>query len=60
MQPIAAPHGSPHVLVTFAIEDGGRLRAHAFALYEAVAITVLRSGRTPYAGIRNVDAPTPC
>ncbi len=28
---IAAIHGGPHVLVPFAIEDGGRLGAHALA-----------------------------
>jgi hypothetical protein len=28
-EPIAAIHGVPHILVSFAVEDGGRLGAHA-------------------------------
>ena len=28
-QPISSTHGGPHILVPFAIEDGGRLGAHA-------------------------------
>jgi hypothetical protein len=29
LQPISAINGGPHILVPFAIEDGGRLGAHA-------------------------------
>ncbi len=44
-EPIAAIHGGPHVLVTFAIEDGGRLGAHALALLKALATVALKKGR---------------
>ncbi len=46
-QPIAAMHGGPHILVPFAIEDGGRLGAHAQALLRALATSALAKGRTP-------------
>jgi len=36
-QPISAIHGGPHILAPFAIEDGGRLGAHAQALMLALA-----------------------
>jgi hypothetical protein len=39
--PIATPHGGPHVLVPFAMEDGGRLGAHAQALPRALAVTAI-------------------
>ena len=44
-QPIAAVHGGPHVLVPFAVEDGGRLGAHALALLKALATVALDKGR---------------
>jgi len=46
-QLIAAIHGGPHILVTFAIEDGGRLGAYAHALLRALATSALAKGRTP-------------
>jgi hypothetical protein len=46
-QPIAAIHGGPHVLVPFAVEDGGRLGAHAQALLRALATVALAKGRKP-------------
>ncbi len=41
VEPIAAIHGGPHVLVPFVIEDGGRLGAHALALLQALAIVAI-------------------
>ena len=46
-QPISAVHGGPHILVLFAIEDGGRLGAHAQALLRSLASAALAKGRTP-------------
>ena len=46
-QPISAAHGGPHILVPFAVEDGGRLGAHAQALLRALASTALANGRSP-------------
>ncbi len=40
-QPIAASHGGPHVMVPFAIEDGGKLGAHTQALLRAMATFAL-------------------
>jgi hypothetical protein len=45
--PVSAVHGGPHILVPFAIEDGGRLGAHALALLRALATAALAKGRTP-------------
>jgi hypothetical protein len=46
-QPISAVHGGPHILVPFAIEDGGRLGAHAQALLRSLATAALAKGRAP-------------
>jgi hypothetical protein len=46
-QPISAAHGGPHVLVPFAIEDGGRMGAHAQALLRSLALAALAKGRSP-------------
>ena len=46
-QPISGIHGGPHILVPFALEDGGRLEAHAQALLRALATTTLAKGRIP-------------
>ena len=46
-QSILATHGGPHILVPFAIEDGGRLGAHAQALMRALAASAPARGRTP-------------
>ncbi len=40
-QPIVGIHGGPSVLVLFALEDGGRLGAHALALLGALAFVAL-------------------
>ena len=58
-QPIAASHGRQHVLAPFAMEDGGRLGAHAQALLRALAISALSKGRAPPMAGRMVDAPYP-
>jgi hypothetical protein len=51
-QPIVAIHGGPHVPVPFAMEDGGRLGAHAIALLRSLAIVALDKGeRPPFAHI---------
>ena len=47
-QPISTTHEGPHILVPFAIEDGGRLGAHAQALLRALATLALARGRTAY------------
>jgi hypothetical protein len=46
-QPISAAYGGLHILVPFAIEDGGRLGAHAQALLRSLASTTLAKGRPP-------------
>ena len=49
-QSIALIHGGPHVLVPFAMEDGGRLGAHALVLLRSLAIVTLDKGiRPPFA-----------
>ena len=47
VEPIASINGALHILVLFAIEDGGRLGAHALALLKASATIVLDKGRRP-------------
>ncbi len=46
-QPISAVNGGPHIQVPFAIEDGGRLGAHAQALLRTMWTVALTKGRTP-------------
>jgi len=46
-EPIAMIRGGSHVLVPFAIEDGGRLGAHVHALLRAMATVTLEKGRRP-------------
>jgi len=46
-QPIVGIHGGTHVLVPFAMEDGGRLGAHALALLLALAIVKRDKEDTP-------------
>ncbi len=58
-QPIVAPHGGFHALVSFAIEDGGRLGGHAQALMRAMAMSPLAKHMTPLAGRRAADSPHP-
>ena len=46
-RPISVVHGGPHILVPFAIEEGGRLGEHAQALMRSLAIAALAKERTP-------------
>ena len=46
-QPISATHGGPHIIAPFAIEDGGRLGAHAQDLLRAMAASTPAKGRKP-------------
>ena len=49
-QPIVAIYGGPHVLVPTAMEDGGRLGAHALALLRALVVVALDKERhSPFA-----------
>jgi len=61
LEPIAAIHGGSHVLVPFAIEDGGRLGAHAQAILTAMATLALdKCMRPPFAHRAHTHfAPTP-
>ena len=54
---IATSNGGLHVLVPCAMEDGGRLGAHAQALLRALAASALSKGRIPPMARRMVDAP---
>ena len=47
IQPISAVNGGPHILAPFAIEDGGRMKAHDQALLRSLATAALTKGRTP-------------
>ncbi len=44
-RPVARIHGGLHTLVPFAVEDGGRLGAHAQAFLRALAERAVRHGR---------------
>jgi hypothetical protein len=46
-KPISAVNGGPHILVPFAIEDGGRQGSHAHALLRALATATLARRRPP-------------
>jgi hypothetical protein len=59
-EPVASIHGGPHVLVPFALEDGGRLGAHAQALLRSFAALAVDKGRRPPLAYRDssFSAPT--
>ena len=44
-RPVARIHGGMHTLISFAVEDGGRLGAHAHAFLRSLANRVVRQGR---------------
>ena len=44
-RPVARIHGGLHTLVPFAVEDGGRLGAHAQAFLRTLAERTIRQGR---------------
>ena len=46
-KPISTIQGDPHILIPFAVEDGGRLGGHAQALLRALASSSLSKGRNP-------------
>ena len=52
-RPDAKIHGGKHTLVPFAIEDGGRLGAHAQAFLRTLAERVARQGRRSRAPSRD-------
>ncbi len=45
-RPVARIHGGLHTLVPFAVEDGGRLGAHARAFLRTLAERAVRQGRS--------------
>jgi hypothetical protein len=47
VEPVASIHGGPHVLVSFALEDGGSIGAHAQALLRPLAVVALEKGKSP-------------
>ncbi len=51
-EPSAAIHGGPNALVHFAIEDSGRLGAHAHAFVTILAIVALEKGRRTHFAYR--------
>jgi hypothetical protein len=56
---LIAIHGDPHILVPFAMEDGGRLGAHAFHLLMALEIVALDKERRPPFAYRAGGLSTP-
>ncbi len=60
VEPVANVHGGPHTLVPFALEDGGRLGAHAQALLRSFAALAIEERRRPPLAYRNstFSAPT--
>ncbi len=58
-QPIATVYEGPRVFVTFAVEDGGRLEAHALALFKALATVALEKSRQPSHAYRFHKPPAP-
>jgi hypothetical protein len=57
--PIATIYGGPHVLVPFALEDGGRLGAHAHALLRSFATLAVEKGRRPPRAYRDSSSSAP-
>ena len=52
-RPVAKIHGGLHTLVLFAVEDGGRLGAHAQAFLCTLAERAIRQGRRSHAQLRD-------
>ena len=44
-RPVAKIHGGMHTLVSFAVEDGSRLGAHAHAFFRSLVERNIRQGR---------------
>ena len=51
-RPIARIHGGLHTLIPFAMDDGGRLEAHAQAFLCTLAERAVRQGRRSRAQLR--------
>jgi hypothetical protein len=58
-RPIAMIHGGKHTLVLFAIEDGGRLGAHAHAFSRTLLERVVRHHRGILVGMSSVVTGSP-
>jgi hypothetical protein len=56
-EPIVSIHGGQHVKVPFAIEDGGRLGAHALSLLRALTTVAMEKGRRPPLAYSKAMAP---
>jgi hypothetical protein len=54
-RPIAKIHGGRHTLVPFAVEDGGRLGAHAQSFLRTLAERAVRQGRMSRAPSRDLN-----
>jgi hypothetical protein len=52
-RPVARIHGGLHTLIPFAVEDGGRLGAHAQAFLHSLAKRAVRQGRRSRAQLRD-------
>ena len=52
-RPVARIHGGLHTLIPFAVEDGGRLGAHAQAFLHTLAERAVRLGRRSRAQLRD-------
>ena len=52
-RPVARIHGGLHTLVPFAVEDGGRLGAHAHAFLRALAERAVEQGRMSRPPVRD-------
>jgi hypothetical protein len=50
---VARIHGGRHILISFAVEDGGRLGAHAEAFLHTLAEWAVRQGRRIRAQLRD-------
>jgi len=58
-QPVASIHGGSHVQVPFALEYGGRLGAHAQALFRSFATLAIEKGRCPPLAYRDPSSSAP-
>jgi len=52
-RPVARIHGGMHTLIPFAVEDGGRLGAHAQAFLRSLAERAVRQGRRSRPAMRD-------
>jgi len=56
---VSIVHGGPHIMVPFALEDGGRLGAHAQALLRSFAALAIEKGRRPSFAYRDSSSSAP-